>query len=181
MMMLSQRVFLGGRESLITKAPKRTFYSNCFNRRRISASAGNQIPFCSFSKREQRTVRSRRKRSKPCAISQKLTAKGNFFDLLFRNLWFRSGTYFCTDKSVTATVIHGLAEHKETVGAPLCPCRHYDDKVAEVKLGYWNCPCVPMRERKECHCMLFLTKDNPFVGEDQDISMDEILAARGAL
>ena len=92
----------------------------------------------------------------------------------------RSDTYFCADKSVTATVIHGLAEHKERVGAPLCPCRHYDDKVAEVKNGYWNCPCVPMRERKECHCMLFLTKDNAFVGEDQDISMEEILDARGA-
>lgn len=75
--------------------------------------------------------------------------------------------------------------------------RHYDDKVAEVKQGFWNCPCVPMRERsifvlffyfqgfsmvnlsyfdlilcpkmnrKECHCMLFLTKENDFAGEEQ--------------
>ena len=43
-----------------------------------------------------------------------------------------SGTYFCMDKSVTAVVIQGLAEHKDTLGAPLCPCRHYDDKEAEV-------------------------------------------------
>ena len=49
---------------------------------------------------------------------------------------------------MTATVIKGLAEHKDTLGAPLCPCRHYDDKEAEAKQGYWNCPCVPMRERK---------------------------------
>lgn len=55
------------------------------------------------------------------------------------------------DKSVTSVVIKGLAEHKETLGAPLCPCRHYDDKEAEAKMGYWNCPCTPMRERKVRH------------------------------
>jgi len=52
------------------------------------------------------------------------------------------------DKSVTAVVIKGLAEHKDELGAPLCPCRHYDDKKAEAQQGFWNCPCVPMRERK---------------------------------
>lgn len=87
----------------------------------------------------------------------------------------RSGTYFCVDKGVTSVVIKGLADHKDELGAPLCPCRHYDDKEAEVASGYWNCPCVPMRERKECHCMLFLTEDNDFVGKDQDITMDEIV------
>lgn len=86
-----------------------------------------------------------------------------------------SGTYFCMDKSVTAVVIQGLAEHKDTLGAPLCPCRHYDDKEAEVASGFWNCPCVPMRERKECHCMLFLTEDNDFVGDEQKITMDEVV------
>jgi ferredoxin-thioredoxin reductase catalytic subunit len=60
----------------------------------------------------------------------------------------RSNTVFCVDKSVTAVVIQGLAEHKDTLGAPLCPCRHYDDKELEAAQGYWNCPCVPMRERK---------------------------------
>jgi len=73
-------------------------------------------------------------------------------------------------------VIRGLAEHKITLGAPLCPCRFYEDKQAEAKDGYWNCPCVPMRERKECHCMLFLTDDNDFVGDSTDISVDEINA-----
>ncbi|KAJ8567031.1 hypothetical protein K7X08_019239 [Anisodus acutangulus] len=86
----------------------------------------------------------------------------------------RSGTYFCSDKGVTSVVIKGLAEHKDSLGAPLCPCRHYDDKAAEAQQGFWNCPCVPMRERKECHCMLFLTPDNDFSGEDQTISMEEI-------
>jgi hypothetical protein len=61
---------------------------------------------------------------------------------------YRSGTVFCIDKSVTAVVIQGLAEHKDSLGAPLCPCRHYDDKDLEAEQGYWNCPCVPMRERK---------------------------------
>ncbi|XP_022862934.1 ferredoxin-thioredoxin reductase catalytic chain, chloroplastic [Olea europaea var. sylvestris] len=59
----------------------------------------------------------------------------------------RSGTYFCVEKGVTSVVIKGLAEHKDTLGAPLCPCRHYDDKYAEAQQGFWNCPCVPMRER----------------------------------
>lgn len=88
----------------------------------------------------------------------------------------RSGTYFCVDKSVTAVVIQGLAEHKASLGAPLCPCRHYDDKAAEAANGFWNCPCVPMRERKECHCMLFLTEDNDFAGREQHITHDEVLA-----
>lgn len=35
-------------------------------------------------------------------------------------------------------------------------------------------PCVPMRERHECHCMLFLTEDNDFVGTDKKISFDEV-------
>jgi ferredoxin-thioredoxin reductase catalytic chain len=75
-------------------------------------------------------------------------------------------TKLCVDKSVPAVVIKGLAEHKVNLGAPLCPCRFYDDKEKEAKDGYWNCPCVPMRERHECHCMLFLTEQNEFVGEE---------------
>ena len=69
----------------------------------------------------------------------------------------RTGTYFCSDLGVTAVVLEGLAKHKDDLGAPLCPCRHYEDKEAEAKATYWNCPCVPMQERHECHCMLFLT------------------------
>nr|YP_009398844.1 ferredoxin thioreductase subunit b [Cliftonaea pectinata]ARW68117.1 ferredoxin thioreductase subunit b [Cliftonaea pectinata] len=82
----------------------------------------------------------------------------------------RTGTFFCVDMSVTAVVIEGLAKHKDNYGAPLCPCRHYDDKLKEVANTYWNCPCVPMRERRECHCMLFLPAKNDFAGDNQ--SMD---------
>ena len=86
----------------------------------------------------------------------------------------RTGTYFCSEPSVTAVVIEGLAKHKDELGAPLCPCRHYEDKKAEVHASFWNCPCVPMRERKECHCMLFQTSDNEFAGEQQDISYEQL-------
>ena len=144
----------------------------------------------------------------------------------------RTGTYFCIDTSVTAVVIKGLAEHKDELGAPLCPCRHYDDKVEEAHEGFWNCPCVPMRERKvrqgggssaacgggggctclgsqpeavsrywsvpslspsppppvltashmqECHCMLFLTPDNDFAGEEQTLSLADVIEATKGL
>ncbi len=93
----------------------------------------------------------------------------------------RTGTYFCAEPSVTAVVIEGLAKNKEELGSPLCPCRHYEDKEAEVAAAYWNCPCVPMRERKECHCMLFLTPDNDFAGPSQEISLETIKAVRNSM
>nr|UAT97447.1 ferredoxin-thioredoxin reductase beta subunit [Ahnfeltia plicata] len=86
----------------------------------------------------------------------------------------RTGTVFCVDRSVTAVVIEGLARHKDDYGSPLCPCRHYEDKSIEVLNTYWNCPCVPMRERKECHCMLFLSPDNEFAGTNQEIDAKTI-------
>mmetsp|Transcript_9395 Transcript_9395/g.20288 ORF Transcript_9395/g.20288 Transcript_9395/m.20288 type:complete len:181 (+) Transcript_9395:255-797(+) len=85
-----------------------------------------------------------------------------------------TGTYYCEDKGIPAVVIKGLAEHKVTLGTPLCPCRFYEDKEKEAKEGYWNCPCAPMRERHECHCMLFLTEENDFAGDDQTISYEEV-------
>ena len=93
----------------------------------------------------------------------------------------RTDTFFCSDLSVTAVVIEGLARHKEELGSPLCPCRHYEDKEAEVKNTFWNCPCVPMRERKECHCMLFITPDNEFAGEEQEIELELIEEVRNSM
>lgn len=101
-----------------------------------------------------------------------LEAMKNFSETYAKN----TNTYFCVDLSVTAVVIKGLAKNKEELGSPLCPCRHYEDKEAEVKAAFWNCPCVPMRERKECHCMLFLTPENDFSGTAQEIEMAEIKA-----
>ena len=90
----------------------------------------------------------------------------------------RTDTYFCADPGVTAVVLKGLARHKDELGGALCPCRHYEDKQAEVSQAFWNCPCVPMRERKECHRMLFLTEKNPFACPDrtQSISFESIHA-----
>lgn len=102
------------------------------------------------------------------ALSTSLQAMRKFSETYAQ----RTGTFFCSDLDVTAVVIEGLARHKEELGSPLCPCRHYDDKEAEVAAAYWNCPCVPMRERKECHCMLFLTPENEFASTDQSISAD---------
>ena len=87
----------------------------------------------------------------------------------------KTGTFFCADASVTAIVIEGLAKHKDLYGAPLCPCRHYQDKNKEVSNTYWNCPCVPMRERKECHCMLFLKPDNEFASSNQSIDASVVM------
>ena len=42
----------------------------------------------------------------------------------FTNSYLKNtGTKLCSDKSIPAVVIKGLAEHKVTLGAPLCPCR----------------------------------------------------------
>jgi ferredoxin-thioredoxin reductase catalytic chain len=89
--------------------------------------------------------------------------------------YFSSDSYLlcCFDKTVTAHVLEGLTQNKIDFGSPLCPCRYYDNKQEEVNSSYWNCPCVPMRERKECHCMLFLTEDDEFFSKSQEISFEE--------
>ena len=94
---------------------------------------------------------------------------------LFANMYTkRTDTYFCSDLSVTATVLAGLALNKEETGYALCPCRHYEDKTAEADLSYWTCPCVPMVERKECHCLLFLNEDNAFSSPVQEINSEHL-------
>lgn len=102
----------------------------------------------------------RQRHGKSCIFPSSTRTHSHTLNLLSKAccLACRSGTYFCVDKSVTAVVIKGLAEHKDTLGVPLCPCRHYDDKEAEAAQGFWNCPCVPMRERKVCQsrCSLCL-------------------------
>ncbi|MEP0870049.1 ferredoxin--nitrite reductase [Trichocoleus desertorum AS-A10] len=111
------------------------------------------------------------------ASEKNLEAMRNFAETYAK----RTNTYFCVDLSVTAVVIEGLAKHKDQLGCPLCPCRHYEDKEAEVNATFWNCPCVPMRERQECHCMLFLQRENDFAGQQQEISMDELAVVRSSL
>jgi ferredoxin-thioredoxin reductase catalytic chain len=87
----------------------------------------------------------------------------------------RSGTKFCSQREIPAAVIRGLAENKVRLGAPLCPCRSYDDEKAEVKNGAMNCPCEPMRTNNDCHCMLFLKEDDEFAaGDTQKLTLDEV-------
>nr|YP_009502208.1 ferredoxin thioreductase subunit beta [Porolithon onkodes]ASB29809.1 ferredoxin thioreductase subunit beta [Porolithon onkodes] len=107
---------------------------------------------------------------KESKVSKSLEAMRKFAEAYAK----RTGTVFCIDASVTAVVIEGLSKHKDQYGAPLCPCRHYDNKELEVQGAYWNCPCVPMRERMECHCMLFLKSDNEFAGVSQKISSQDL-------
>ena len=149
----------------------------------VAASAqvcGSKLAFLSPKPKGFRSIRApRQMRCQPISASAETadtTSKSLEIMRKFSEQYAkRSGTYFCMDKSVTAVVIKGLAEHKDELGAPLCPCRHYDDKQAEADQGFWNCPCVPMRERKECHCMLFLTEDNDFRGDEQEITIEEVV------
>ena len=39
-----------------------------------------------------------------------------------------TNTFFCSDLEVTESVIQGLSNNKNEFGAPLCPCRYYDNK-----------------------------------------------------
>ena len=110
------------------------------------------------------------------AIGKALKAMTAFSNTYIKN----TNTKYCSDLSIPAVVIKGLAEHKVTLGAPLCPCRFYEDKEKEAKDGFWNCPCVPMRERHECHCMLFLTEDNDFVGDRTTLTADEVIEFSGS-
>jgi len=56
--------------------------------------------------------------------------------------------------------------------APLCPCRHYEDKVAEVHATFWNCPCTDARAQVPLYAVL--TRTN---GDKQEIPL-EIKAVR---
>lgn len=68
----------------------------------------------------------------------------------------KSGTQTHPNSDVTDAVIQGLAHHSDTLGRPLCPCRFYPDKQAEVKHRTWICACEDMKVYKYCHCLLFV-------------------------
>ena len=71
----------------------------------------------------------------------------------------KSGTVTHPDPEVTDAVVKGLAHHAETLGRPLCPCRFYPDKQAEVQHRTWICACDDMQIYKYCHCLLFVTPE----------------------
>ena len=81
----------------------------------------------------------------------------------------KSGTCTHPDKSVTESVVLGLAKHMDDLGRPLCPCRFYPDKKAEIQHRTWICPCDDMNVYKYCHCLLFVN--------DQGVPITEHLPA----
>lgn len=68
----------------------------------------------------------------------------------------KSGTTTHPDPEVTEAVVKGLAANSDSLGRPLCPCRFYPDKQAEVKHRTWICACDDMQIYKYCHCLLFV-------------------------
>ncbi|MCG8688982.1 MAG: hypothetical protein MI892_29195 [Desulfobacterales bacterium] len=74
----------------------------------------------------------------------------------------KSGTWEHPDPEITDAVKLGLAKHMDEVKKPLCPCRFYTDKEAEVQDRTWVCPCSDMQIYKYCHCLLFVDEEgNP--------------------
>jgi len=68
----------------------------------------------------------------------------------------KSGTFTHPDKEITQSVELGLANHIDTLGKPLCPCRFYPDKQEEITHRTWICACDDMQIYKYCHCLLFV-------------------------
>ncbi len=78
---------------------------------------------------------------------------------LVDSLTKKSGTTTHPDDSVTEAVVRGLANNIDALGKPLCPCRFYPDKEAEVKHRTWICACDDMQIYKYCHCLLFVNEE----------------------
>lgn len=112
----------------------------------------------------------RKEKSSTNSFSKNLESMHKFAEIYAK----QTNTFFCVDPSVTSIVIKGLATYKEKYGFPLCPCRNYESEEAEVASTYWLCPCVAMKERKECHCKLFLTPDDRQASQNQKIDLQII-------
>jgi len=72
----------------------------------------------------------------------------------------KTGTSAHPNADIPAAVIKGLAQNMDEIGRPLCPCRFYPDKKAEIERSReWICACDEMKKFKFCHCLLFVTPD----------------------
>lgn len=94
--------------------------------------------------------------------SEKALARMRKFVAAYCN---KSGTSTHPRQEVTDAVVLGLAENIDTLGRPLCPCRFYPDKPAEVKHRTWICACDDMQIYKYCHCLLFVDDDGKPITE----------------
>jgi ferredoxin-thioredoxin reductase catalytic chain len=71
----------------------------------------------------------------------------------------KSGTVTHPMAEVLEGVVLGLAANLDEVGRPLCPCRFYPDKRAEITHRTWICACDDMQIYKYCHCLLFVNAE----------------------
>ena len=86
----------------------------------------------------------------------------------------KTNTFFCVDPSITSVIVAGLADYKNKYDLPLCPCRNFRSERVEIELNFWICPCVAMRERKECHCKLFVRPENSEASQTQKIPLSTV-------
>ena len=85
----------------------------------------------------------------------------------------KTGTSRHQNADVTEAVINGLASNLDELGRPLCPCKFFPDKKAEVERSReWICACDDMKRYKYCHCLLFVTPEGlpitEYLGEDHE-------------
>ena len=83
----------------------------------------------------------------------------------------KTNTFFCLDPSITSVIIAGLADYKQKYELPLCQCRNFRSERVVIELNFWICPCVAMRERKECHCKLFVRPNESNIVQPQKIPL----------
>ena len=85
----------------------------------------------------------------------------------------KTGTSRHENAAVTEAVINGLASNLDELRRPLCPCKFFPHKKAEVERSReWICACDDMKRYKYCHCLLFVTPEGlpitEYLGEDHD-------------
>lgn len=72
----------------------------------------------------------------------------------------KTGTLRHPQAEVTDAVVNGLAANIDQLGRPLCPCKFFPDKKAELERSReWICACDDMKQYKYCHCLLFVTPE----------------------
>ncbi len=84
----------------------------------------------------------------------------------------------CSSNSPDSTLLHALALSTRHARAALSACPVIMLSALE------NYTVLPVHQLafcfahlQECHCMLFLTEDNDFRGDDQAITLDEVTEA----
>jgi ferredoxin-thioredoxin reductase catalytic chain len=72
----------------------------------------------------------------------------------------KTGTSRHPNSDVTEAIVNGLAGNLDELGRPLCPCKFFPDKQAELERSReWICACDDMKRYKYCHCLLFVTPE----------------------